>query len=154
SRKKRASSRSDLCFSQESMTPFSAACSLRIPCAFSASFQNSGCDVTLLSSSKRFCLPSTSKTPPQQPKPLFQVGKLFFGFFQHCLRSLLSWFPRLRYSKKPLSRRGCSKVNIRSEDPNIGRLKLLIGAILAIIPVIFPAHKASGRFFSQAGSWF
>ena len=63
------------------MTSLREACSLRIPWAFSLSFQKSGCEVTLFSSSTRFCLPSRSKTPPQKFESLFQVGKLFFGFF-------------------------------------------------------------------------
>ena len=48
----------------------------------------SGWEVTLFSSSTRFCFPSRSKTPPQKFESLFQVGKLLFGFFQHLSVSL------------------------------------------------------------------
>ena len=63
------------------MIPLNEACSLRMPWAFSASFQNSGLEVNWLSSSIRFCFPSTSKTPPQKFEALLQLGKLLFGLF-------------------------------------------------------------------------
>ena len=63
------------------MIPLNEDCSLRMPWAFSASFQNSGFAVIWLSSSIRFCFPSRSKTPPQKFESLFQADKLFFGFF-------------------------------------------------------------------------
>jgi|GEM_PF-3130051 len=63
------------------MTSFREACSLRMPWAFSLSFQKSGWEVTLFSSSTRFSLPSRSKTPPQEFESLFEVVKLLFGFF-------------------------------------------------------------------------
>jgi hypothetical protein len=39
--------------------------------AFSLSFQKSGLDVIWFSSSTRFCLPATSKPPPQKLDALF-----------------------------------------------------------------------------------
>jgi hypothetical protein len=56
---------------------------LKIDWAFSASFQKSGWEVIWVNSSMRFCLPSTSKTPPQKIEALFEAGQLFGGFFQH-----------------------------------------------------------------------
>jgi len=40
--------------------------------------------VIWFSSSIRFCLLSTSKTPPQKIETLFEVSQLFCCFFQHC----------------------------------------------------------------------
>jgi len=47
---------------------------LKIDWAFSASFQKSGWEVIWFSSSIRFCLVSTSKTPPQEIETLFEVS--------------------------------------------------------------------------------
>jgi len=49
--------------------------------AFSPSFQKSGWEVSRFSASIRCCFPSTSKPPPQEFEPLFEVSQLFFGFF-------------------------------------------------------------------------
>jgi hypothetical protein len=76
SRKKRASSRSERCLAQASMMALSEACSFKIVWAFSPSFQKSGWWVNWVRSSIRFCLLSTSKTPPQKLEPFFQVGQL------------------------------------------------------------------------------
>jgi hypothetical protein len=76
SRKKRASSKSARCLAQASMMALSEACSFRISWAFSPSFQKSGWWVSRVRSSIRFCLLSTSKTPPQKLEPLFQVNQL------------------------------------------------------------------------------
>lgn len=62
------------------MTLLREDCSLRIPWAFSASFQKSGWLVTWVRSSTRFCLLSTSKTPPQKLESLFQVVELLYRF--------------------------------------------------------------------------
>src|ERR1051325_387299 len=98
SRKNRASSRSVRCFSHVPITSFSADCSLKSACALSLSFQKSGFDVTSVSSSTRLRFVSRSKTPPEHVQALFEVGKLFCGFFQHdnfsillpCSQALLS----------------------------------------------------------------
>jgi len=63
------------------MTALTADCSLKMAWAFSLSFQKSGLDVIAVSSSTRFCLPATSKPPPQKLYALFKVGQLFAGFF-------------------------------------------------------------------------
>jgi len=65
------------------MTDFREDCSLKIAWAFSASFQKSGLEVIWVNSATRFCFASTSKTPPQKLKALFEMGKLICGFFQH-----------------------------------------------------------------------
>lgn len=60
-----------------------AACSLRTDWAFSPSLQKSGRDATRLSSSRRFCLASRSKTPPEQLQAFVQVVQLLFGLVEH-----------------------------------------------------------------------
>jgi len=73
------------------MTDFSEDCSLKRAWALSASFQKSGLEVIWFNSSTRFCLASTSKTPPQEIEPLFEVGQLFGGFFQHQFLSRIDF---------------------------------------------------------------
>jgi hypothetical protein len=73
------------------MTDLSEDCSLKSAWAFSASFQKSGLEVIWFSSATRFCLVSTSKTPPQKIEPLFEVGQLFGGFFQHRISRIIQF---------------------------------------------------------------